>query len=163
MPPRRSYRRRPMRRRRRATRASIYGRAGRQLYRDVMTLKNFVNTEFKLFDDSTLFTNIPYIDPTGVGTPLLMSLNDIPLGDRTDQRNGATVRIKSLQHSCTIANTTTSSTPCRVRMIFFLHLRPDASPPTLGDLLSIGTAPDPINAFRNLSNRSLFSILRYQL
>lgn len=158
----RSSRRRPLRRRRarRPSRGTVYGAAGRQLWRDVKMLKSFVNTEFKYFDDSTAFTNIPYVDPSGVGTPLIMSLNDIPTGDLGNTRNGMSVRIKSLQHSCTIANTTTSSLPCRVRMIFFLYLRPDGATPTLANLLDLSTDPDPINAFRNLNFKSSFSILK---
>lgn len=162
MPPyrRRATTRRRTIRRRRPTRAGIYSAAGRQLWRDVQTLKSFVNTEFKYFDDTTAFTNIPYITAAGVGTPLLMSLNDIPRGDAGNQRTGMSVRQKSLQHSCTIDNTTTSSLPCRVRMIFFLYLRPDGVAPTLANLLDLTTDPDPINAFRNLNYKSTFAILK---
>lgn len=139
------------------------GRGVRQITRvsrDVAKLKNFVNTEFKYFDDVTPFTNIPYLDQTGVGTPLLMSLNDVPTGDLANQRNGATIRIKTLQHSCTISNQTTGSLPCRVRMIFFLFLRPDGIAPTAANLLDLSSDPDPINAFRNLNFRSSFVILK---
>lgn len=139
------------------------GRGVRQLTalsRDVAKMKNFVNTEFKYFDDTTAFTNIPYITAVGVGTPLLMSLNDVPRGTAGNEREGMSIRIKSLQYCCTLDNTTTSSLPCRVRMIFFLYLRPDGVAPTLGNLLDLTTDPDPINAFRNLNYKSTFSILR---
>jgi len=141
-------------------RYDLYTTAGSQLWRDVQLLKSFVNTEFKYFDDSTLFTNIPYITAAGVGTPLLMSLNDVPRGDAGNQRTGMSVRFRSLQHSCTIDNTATSSLPCRVRMIFFLQLRPDGVAPVLGNLLDLTSDPDPINAFRNLNYKSQFAILK---
>ena len=121
-----------------------------------------VNAEFKYFDDDLQFTNIPSITPAGVGSCILMALNDIPQGTGVSAREGAVVRIKSMQHSCTIDNTLTGSIPCRVRMIFFLHLRPvvaitgSSAPSSLLDLGSI----DPINAFRNLDQRSEYVIIR---
>lgn len=140
------------------------GRGVRQITKlsnDVLALKDTVNTEYKYFDDNQQFTSVPYITSGGAGSAMLLTLNDVPQGTGVSYRDGATVRVKSLQHSCTIDNSLDNAQPCRVRMIFFLQLRPLAAATAsniLSNLLTLGSI-DPINAFRNLDQRSEYSIL----
>lgn len=136
------------------------GRGVRQiqgLTREVSKLKSFVNTEFKRWDNYQAFVNIP---DANTSPPVQMLLNDIAEGVDVTQRTGQSVRVKSIQHRCTIDNTTTSSLPCRVRMIFFLDLRPDGqgNAPPFSQLLDISNS-DCMTAMRNLDYRSNYSIL----
>lgn len=141
------------------------GRGFRQMSKlgsDVALLKQAVslfNVEYKFFDTEQAFTNIPLVTAS-TGTPLFMPLNNIAQGTGVTQREGSSIRVKSIQHHCTFDNTVASSTPCRVRMIFYLVLRPPVPyVPTIDTVLDrpvIG----PIDAFRNLSFRSDIAILK---
>lgn len=64
-------------------RVQIYGRAGKQLYKDVMYLKTLINSE----PHYHLLSTSGNIDNAGV----VISLNDIPSGDSDINRTGTSV------------------------------------------------------------------------
>lgn len=64
-------------------RVQIYGRAGKQLYKDVMYLKTLVNSEPHNFTAASSNN----IDSTGV----VISLNDIAVGDGITERTGTSL------------------------------------------------------------------------
>lgn len=145
------------------------GRGIRQLQglaRDVAKVKEAVNVEYKCKDTYLTFNSIPqatYANRASNTSWLAMALNDIVQGTAMNEREGAVIRIKSLQHSCTFDNSVTGSLPCRVRLIFALNLLPVntlAVPPAPDDVLDFEqTIVDPMMAFRNMSNRSRWVIL----
>lgn len=151
-------------RRRRPTRGAIYGAAAGQLWKDVKQLKSLVNTEYKFYDVDQQFINLPTCTTAASPAPLIMWLNQVPPGTGVSQREGASIKVTSIQHHCTFDNTVASSTPCRVRMLFFLYLRPMSSvgTPAFASLEQVldKTTIDPIDAFRNLSYRSDISIIK---
>jgi len=81
------YRRRPRRSYKPKSRWSIYGQAGKQLWKDVKALKNLINVEFKVKD--LVSTSTP---STTVPTTLL--LNGLQKGDDYNSRDGRQVRWK---------------------------------------------------------------------
>jgi len=143
------------------------GRGVRQLQRvsrDIAMMKERINTEFKSFTSFQNTAPIPTCTTATMGSNgawILVPMSNIPLGTGMAQREGATVLIKSIQHSCTILNTVVNSVACRVRVIFFLDLRPtqDSNIVFPPNFLLDSTCSDPINAFRELSQRSQLSIL----
>ena len=145
------------------------GRGVRQIQRlatDVGKMKEVVNVEYKSFDRTDDFANIPLCTNANAGAVAswkAMILFNPGTGTGIANREGATVRVKSLQHTCTLDNTATNSLPCRVRIIFALQLRPETpvtSPLPPSSLLDFELSnAEPMNAMRNLSNRSAWSIL----
>lgn len=146
------------------------GRGIRQIQRlatDVGKMKEAVNVEYKCFDTTKLDTLIPQCTNADIANNaswLPMALNVIPQGTTIKTREGASVRIKSLQHNCTINNSAAANLPCNVRIIFVIGLRPETpttSLPTPQNLLDfeISTTTDPMRAMRNMSNRSAWSII----
>lgn len=142
MPPpyrrtRKTYRRRTYKRR--ATRSSIYGRAGRQLWKDVNTLKNFINVEFKVKDT---FTNTTQMPSTGT----IDVLNGLQQGDDYNRRSGRQVRWKSFQWRIGL-NKHASATASRARVIFFIDKEPRQVQCSTSDIMEVSTF-DAIEAFR---------------
>lgn len=145
------------------------GRGIRQLQslaRDVAKVKEAYNVEYKCKDSFLDFTLIPaatYANRANSTSWIAMPLIDIPPGTGINEREGATIRLKSLQHACTFDNSASGSLPCRVRLIFALNILPVSSlnvPPSPSVLLDFEqVAVDPMMAFRNMSNRSRWVIL----
>lgn len=69
-------------------RAKVYGRAGVQLYKDVMALKRLVNAEVK-FADASISGNV-------LNTGGLFTLNNPPQGDTDSSRDGDSLKNQSI-------------------------------------------------------------------
>lgn len=151
------------------------GRGFRQLARydkygdikgDVAKLKQLVNAEYKYHDGSGNSSPIPWCQNANAGSTgaaYVACINQLGLGAAPGQREGASVRFTSLQTAITLTQPV-AAPPCLVRIIWFLYLRPNAGVssyiPRVSDVLDIfNTNVNPINAPRNLSNRSKYSIL----
>lgn len=151
---RRNYRRRSYRPRPRP-RGAIYGAAARQLVKDVSTLKNMINVEFKHTD-----TDVDFTSATG-GTMTL--LNQIPQGDGAGSRDGESCRIKSLEYAEHFNQPLPAGGGVQsrslLRRIIFIDLDPIGTTPDVSDLLNTNVAA-PIIALRNLANRHRFLILK---
>lgn len=147
MPYRRRYRRR---RRRRPTRGQNYRAGLGQLWRDVKTIKNMVNVEYKAHDNDNSTT------PSSSGSLIL--LNGISQGDGESNRDGVQVRYKSCEHSVVVSQHT-SATQTILRWLLFIDLQPDGSTPGMSEVLDTSSAPAYMAA-RNLDNRSRFLILK---
>lgn len=147
---RRTFRkRRTYRRRRRPTRGAVYGAAGRQLWKDVQKLKNFVNVEFKYTDSTTLHS--------ATTTPVLQLINGLDDGDTQSDRQGDSVRFKSLQADIEL---TRGNVDTVVRLMWVIDTKPNQSSiPAFTDIINpVGT--NPVIGVRNLDNRTRFVILK---
>jgi len=148
---RRTYRRRSYRRRRRApTRGAVYGRAASQLWKDVKTLKNFVNTEFK--------NTQGYLNSTVNTSGQMILMNGLASGDNETNREGDAVRFKSIQITARYG-LGSAPVPSVVRAIVFIDLQTDSATPLISDLLDLATA-SPVTALRSLNHRRRFLILK---
>lgn len=150
MPYRRTYRRK-RRIRKRTSRASIYGKAGRQLWKDVKTLKNLINVEWKVQNHVTTSTAVP-----NTGTVSL--LNHLALGEDYNNRSGRQVRWKSLQWRCTTQKHA-SATASRVRMLIVIDKQCKQSLPSASEILDSSVSP-LIDGFRQLDARKRFVIIK---
>lgn len=106
----------------------------KKLVRDVKAVKAVVNSELKRFDLASSFT----MNVAGTGWQLI-PVAQIGQGDTEIDRNGAQVRVKSLQMNCKLrrgASVPASITTDRVRMIVFIDHQPLVSG-------SFGTDPLP--------------------
>lgn len=147
MPPYRRTRKRTYRRRK-PGRYTIYKRAGKQLWRDVQTLKNAINVEYKVHDTSL---------SSDIGTSALVyPLNTVPAGDDYTARDGRQIRIKSLQINADLNQPSGYTGAHFIRAILFID-KQGLDIPTFGDLLT--TTPYLV-APRNLNNRRRYVILR---
>lgn len=122
-----------------AKRGSIYGSAAQQLWKDVKMLKDFVNVEFKVWDNTlsqtatTTLTNCQWLSPITTGTGY-------------NNRTGMVVKAARLYHSVTLA-LGGAETKSRVRVILFYNRRLDhgALIPTSAILQNPALADSPIN------------------
>lgn len=122
-----------------------YGRAAEQLWKDVKTLKGLVNTEYKNKEVGTSAT------PSTTGT--LTLLNGLAEGDDYNNRDGRSVRFKSLQISlATVLHA--SATTTRIRWAIVLDR--DAS----NTVNSASIYSNEYASFRNLDNRRRFTFLK---
>lgn len=130
-------------------RAANYRAGLGQLAKDVVTLKNLINVEFKA---STLALTST-VNETGT----LQLLNGLTKGDNNNNREGATVRIKSVQLK---GNMKIHATPEQslVRRILFIDKQPNQTAPTMAELLDLSSS-QPTDALRNLNHRKRFVIL----
>lgn len=154
---RRTYAKRRYSRRRRPaprTRRSVYGAAASQLYKDVRTLKNLINVEFKHFDTQSSTSTV---STTGTIIPL----NLIPQGDGASSRDGDMFRMKSLELSGSVENNSAVVTTTFTRLDLILDTDPDgAAAPTLSDIYDTTGSVPYYYALRNLNNRSRYVILK---
>lgn len=136
---------------RNAGRWNIYGRAGKQLAKDVWTLKNLINVEFK---SSDIYNSTQTAPLAGA----LVLVNHLTKGDDYNNRDGRQVRFKSLFLNGRVIMHA-SATHTAVRMVVFIDKQPNGVVPTATDVLSTATT-NLIDAFRNLNNRKRFVILK---
>lgn len=122
-----------------------YRNAGMQLWKDVKYLKSLVNTEFKVKEQSASST----ANTTGV----FILLNGLTQGDDFTNRNGRSVRWKSLQYHIRTLKDTAVGT-CFVNYAIVIDKQANDATPTLADLYSNVQAQ-----FRNLDNRKRFVII----
>lgn len=148
MPYRRPYRRRTTRRKKPPSRWKTYGRAGRQLAKDVMMLKGLINTEFKSADPY----NGTIINP-GV-SPVITLLNGLTQGDDISNREGRQIRLKSVDISQAYSMNGAAFGTI-IRMMLVLDKQPNGAVFNSADLLQ---NTDTV-AFRQLDNRRRFLIL----
>lgn len=131
--------------RKKRTRWSIYGAAGKQLVKDVKSLKNLINTEWKDCEVGTSAT------PTTTGSLIL--LNGLTKGDDYNNRDGRSARFKSIQLSlATVLNGSASTT----RIRWALVIDRDAS----NTVNSAAIYSNEYASFRNLDNRRRFTFLK---
>ncbi len=145
MPRRRRYTKRP------ATRRQIYGAAGKQLYKDVRSLKRLINVEFKFHDvqlSASAFTV----------APIITQLSNIDQGDTASTRDGSQVKCLSLQLSYFI-NQNASGVIDVVRVLLVKDKQTNQAIYTIGDLLSDVTTGDSIVSPYNRDNRLRFTVL----
>lgn len=126
---------------------SNYGRGLGQLANDVSMLKGLVNTEFKYLDTSAA--------PTTNNTGTFVLLNGLQKGDDVNNRDGRSIRIKSLEHRLFLQHNS-SSTDSMVRVILFIDKQPNGAAPSSGSVLISGNT---ITSPRNLEWRKRFVIL----
>lgn len=154
MPYQKNYRRPRRRYRRRApTRGAIYGRAATQLYKDVKTLKNLINVEFKYHD--TQFSQQAHT------TGAILSLNFVSQGDGATSRDGDQFRMKSLELHGAVALPSAATRPNNTRLMLILDTEPTGALPALTDILDDQSGA--INFYyapRNLDNRTRFIVLK---
>lgn len=142
---RKSYKRRGQRR------GKVYGAAAGQLWKDVKMLKELINVEFKVKD--TVSSAAPDING-----PALALLNGLTKGDDYNNRDGRQVRWKSIQgYARPYINA--SATHTTIRMIIFIDKQSSETAATAASLLDV-TSASAIDAFRNLSNRKRYVILK---
>lgn len=132
MPYRRNYRRRrgPVQKR-----VHVYGRAGKQLYKDVMYLKTLVNSELH-YDYSSYNTTV---DSTGS----VYHLSAIAQGDTNAQRSGNTVLPRYLQLQVMLYQNAADFDT--IRMMVFRWK--DNSTPTIANVVEDSSNPiySPLN------------------
>lgn len=143
---RRNYKKRAAPKRRGGTRWGTYKRAGAQLWKDVKYLKSLVNTEFKVKEYTHTITN-----SNTTGTFKL--LNGLVQGDDFTNRNGRSVRWKSLQFHIRALKQTAVGTNY-VNWAIVIDKQANDATPSLADLYSNYQAQ-----FRNLDNRKRFVII----
>lgn len=130
------------------TRGEIYGKAGSQLYKDVMTLKNLINVEFKVKDTT-------FADSVTTSSNITL-LNGLTTGDDISNRDGRQVRFKSFQIKGSL-DINAAGSDAIVRMILFIDKAPHGTTVSPHTLL---INPATINGLRSLQNRKRFVILR---
>ena len=152
MPPRKyNYRRKNYREKKvypPRSRWQNYGNAINQLGKDVSSLKNLINVEFKAKDVST-----GTITVNNVGTSYL--LNGLQRGDTLDSREGRQVRGKSLEMRF-LQSISTSAVNTQMRYILVIDKQANAASPTFNDILTSTS----VTAARNLDNRKRFVVLK---
>ena len=118
-----------------------------KLNKEVKSLKQKVNTEFKYHDveqGETSFTT------TGV----FVDLNYVDQGDTVTTRDGDQLRMKSIEYRYTIDMASAVSNELHARVIIFVDTEPDGSGPTLATLLD--STVRPWLSPRNLENRNRY-------
>lgn len=145
------YRRRPKPRyqRRGAKRGKVYGAAAGQLYKDVMTLKNAINVEFKSYDIEVTSTSI-------TPTAARYCLNAPAVGDDYDSRDGRQVRFKSIQLTGFIGWQSAAATAQQFRYILMIDKQPNDSLPAFTEAFT----SENTYSLKNLDNKKRFAILK---
>ena len=124
-----------------------YGQVLDKVTRDVTRLMGVVNTEFKKVDTQS---EIAITD-----APQIRLINALQKGDNFNNRDGRSVRFKSIQLKWTVF-----MNPLNVRTAVRCMIVQDKQPN--GTLMLIGDLLDEThtNSFKNLSNRKRFIILK---
>lgn len=151
MPYKRPYKKRTYKRKA-PTRGQAYGGAVSQLYKDVKMLKNLINVEFKRADQTASTTS------STAGNTIL--LNGLQKGDDFQNRDGRQVRIKSVQVQLRVTMAAAATTTC-FRYFILLDKQPNTTGFAMSDVLDTAVAGG-VDAFRQLSNRKRFVILKQQ-
>lgn len=121
--------------------------------RDVSTLKNLINVEFKYHDVTGSALTVDSLNGT------FQLLNGISQGDGASSRDGNQIRIKSIESRMTFNTNASTPTSGFVRCIWFIDLQAKGTAPVQSDLLQTH-GPVSIVWPRNLDNRSRFLILK---
>lgn len=128
-----------------------YGPTAVKLASDVYRLKNLINVEFKYAQANSSST------PSTAAATLLL-LNGLTKGDDSTDREGRQIRMKSVQYNVrSLINGAATATLVRVMLV--LDTQPNAAAPTIANILET-TGGLYVDAFRNLSNRKRFIILK---
>ncbi len=140
------------RRRRRAPegRMQIYGKAARQVWRDVKSVKRLINVEFKFFDN-ILFTTV-------TTTPQIQPLSNITQGDAASQRDGNQVKCLSIQLSYYWSMNDNARTTA-IRVMLVKDKQTNQAQFTASDLLSFTDPIDNLVSPYNRDNRRRFTVL----
>ncbi len=146
MPRRRRYKKRA-----KAGRMQIYGAAGKQLYRDVRSLKRLINVEFKFHDVQLTVFSIPVV-------PVITQLSNIAIGDTDNTRDGSQLKCLSLQISYLLQIHASASSSV-VRVLLVKDKQTNQAIYSATDLLSDVTASDGIVSPYNRDNRLRFTVL----
>lgn len=129
-------------------RFKTYSKCGSQLYKDVKMLKNLINVEFKVKDESFNVAT----DASGA----FQLINGLTQGDDNSNRDGRQVRFKSIQMRGRVSrNASATQTRDRVKLVCFIDKQPNTAAPTW---LSLYTGTD-VTAFRNLDWKRRYVIL----
>lgn len=94
-------------------RVRIYGKAGTQLYKDVMYLKGLINSEPK-YHIVQSSNNFNY-------NGIIVSLSNIPSGGGVNDRDGNSVLPRYLNINLVLGATNTASDPAVLRMLLFRY------------------------------------------
>ncbi len=129
-----------------------YGNVMDKVIRDVSRLKGLINVEFKKVDT---FREIPIT----IVAPQIGLLNGMAIGDDFTNREGRSVRIKSLQIALTLF-LNPLSTQTFVRCILVLDTQPNGIIMLIDELLNDATVNLGSTNFRNLNFRKRFVILK---
>ena len=132
---------------RRPTTSLTYGNIGRKVWRDVQTLKNFVNVEFKEDNDSV--TTSP--DSSGYVDLIFNAAQ----GDSESTRDGQSCRIKSIQFLGHI-KLHASATDTQCRFILFIRKAVNNVLPTVTEVLRTAN----VQSLRNTDYRHDIVILK---
>lgn len=130
-------------------RGAIYGAAAGQLYKDVQTLKNLINVEFKYYE-----TNQINITASAAGNVPVI-LNSVPQGDTSITRDGMQFRLKSMQTEGSLRWGGVNASD-HVRFMWIIDTKPDGSAPAWSDIINNVS----VYGLRNLNNKSRFVILK---
>lgn len=101
-------------------------------------VKRIDNTAEVKYKDTLFTTTIP-------NTGNLMLLNGIVMGDQQIWRNGASIRMTSVQYRCTLFSDPNALTPSRVRIILFIDKQANAANPTIAADPLTGANPALLN------------------
>ncbi len=142
---------RKYRRKRKSQRWPIYKAAGKQLQRDVRSLKRLINVEFKFLD--TQLTNV-----ASSTTPLITQLSNSAQGDTTVTRDGSQLKCLSIQLSY-FMTMHTNAVGSLVRVLLIKDKQTNQAIYTAGDVLTDTTAADSLISPYNRDNRKRFTIM----
>lgn len=128
------------------------------LQSSVRFLKELVNVEFKFLDKD--HTGAFFIDSSATNSFFL--LNGLQTGDTSNDRDGDSVRYKSIQIAGTLfADSVSKVGP--VRIILFIDKSPNGTAPTVSNLLASSASVTNLYSPRNLDYKKRFVILSDQL
>ncbi len=115
-------------------RLQIYSSAGKQIMRDINTLRRFINTEFHYIDTTA--------STTATTTPTLVLLNGSVLGDTTTTRTGQSIKMDRSDFRFQLSVNATSIINF-VRIIVVVDKQTNATAMTAADLLVTSNTVSP--------------------
>lgn len=132
-------------------RLRYYYKGGRQIYRDVQALKGMLNVEYKAVTQSYSQN----VDSSGTATANVTLLIPPTRGDDINQRDGRTIRYKSIQIEG-VASMSASAAATNIYIALVWVPQPKGVAPAFSDLLANVTTI----GLRNLDKRGDLVVLR---
>lgn len=117
-----------------------------------LQVKKLLNVEFKFHDVSANGTAI-------TNTGIIIPLTNLAQGDTDDTRDGATIKLKSIEANF-IFKLNASATASVVRTMIVIDTQTNQVGPTLANVLADAGNQTNLVSPRNLDNRSRFIILK---
>lgn len=128
-----------------------YSAGMNQLWRDVKSIKNVINVEYKTVAGVFALTE----SSTSYDGNVITNLGLVAQGADQNQRNGNSLLAKSIM----VRGTLKAQVDQNVRICIFLDRQGDGTAPTVANLLETGNAVNAVFSELNHSNGSRFKIL----